>query len=440
MPRTKSPHPTYCHHKQSDRGYATVDGKQKLFPGAYNSAESRAAYDALISQWLGNGRQMPAEPVAGVTVSTVTLAFWKHAQAFYRHPDGTPTGEAGNYRPALRALRRLYGATAAASFGPNALRALRSAMLIPGTDTDPKTGKTTDRPGWSRTYANRQVDRIKAIFRWAASREMIPASIPAALATVDAVRAGRDGARETEPVAPVADELVDATLPHLPPPVAAMVRLQRLTAARGGELFKLRACDIDMSGTVWKYRPTTHKTAHKGHRRTIRFGPQAREILRPFLTPDLTAYLFRPADAIAWRNERRRSKSIDNARPRKVRSHYTKDTYARAVARACDLAFAPPPHLARQRVAANGRKKHRAETRDEWRQRLGPEAWAELQAWRRQHRWHPHQLRHSAGTVYRREGDFEVAKIMMGHQTDSMTQHYAERDERKADEVVARIG
>ena len=49
-------------------------------------------------------------------------------------------------------------------------------------------------------------------------------------------------------------------------------------------------------------------------------------------------------------------------------------------------------------------------------------------------------LRHSAGTVYRREGDFGVAKIMMGHQTDSMTEHYAERDERKADEVVARIG
>jgi integrase len=280
-------------------------------------------------------------------------------------------------------------------------------MLLPQDDTDAKTGKTSRRPGWSRTYGNRQTDRIKAVFRWAASDELIPAGVPAALATVDAIRQGRDGARETEPIKPVADDVVDATLPHLPPPVAALVKLQRLTAARGGELFKLRACDIDMSGSVWKYNPSRHKTAHKGHRRTIRFGPQARQILGPFLTPDVQAYLFTPAASVAWRNERQREKRktpltpsqrirAKQARPRKVRGHYTKDTYARAVKRACELAG----------VAA----------------------------------WHPHQLRHAAGSVYRREGDFETAKIVLGHETDSMTQLYAERDERKADEVVGRIG
>jgi integrase len=401
MPRTKLTHPAYCRHKRSGIGYVTIDGKQRPLPGKYNSRESREAYDALIGQWLGNGRALPAEPVTGVTVSTIALAFWKHAQAFYKHPDGTPTGEAGNYRPALRALRKVYGAMAAASFGPKTLRSLRTAMLLPQDGTDPTPKKTIRRPGWSRTYANRQVERIKAIFRWAASEEMIPAGVPPALSTLDAIRAGRDGARETKPVEPVAVELVDATLPHLPPPVAAMVQLQRLTGARGGELFKLRAADIDMSGPVWKFRPARHKTAHKGYHRTIRFGPQARQILEPFLITDLIAYLFRPADAIAWRNDRARANAKTPLRdkPRRlrtVRSHYTKDTYARAVARACDSAG----------VA----------------------------------RWHPHQLRHTAGSVYRREGDFETAKIVLGHASDSMTQLYAERDERKADEVVARIG
>lgn len=346
MPRPKSTHPAYCLHKQSGRAYSTIDSRQRFFPGPYDSRESRAAYDALVSQWLGNGRRLPAESITGVTVSTVALAFWEHAQTFYLHPDGTPTGEAGNYRPALRALR-IYGATAAGSFGPKTLRALRTVMLLPQDESDPKTGKIIRRPGWSRTYANRQVERIKAVFRWAASEELIPASVPAALAALDGIRAGRDGARETLPVEPIADETVAATLPFMPPPVAALVKLQRLTGARGGELFKLRGCDIDMSGAVWKCRPVRHKTAHKGHVRTIRFGPQAREILAPFITTDVSAYLFRPVDAVTWRNERYIRKTpltpsqrlrAAQARPRKVREFYTKDTYCRAIARACDLA------------------------------------------------------------------------------------------------------
>jgi integrase len=54
--------------------------------------------------------------------------------------------------------------------------------------------------------------------------------------------------------------------------------------------------------------------------------------------------------------------------------------------------------------------------------------------------WHPHQLRHTAGTNIRREADFETAKIILGHASEVMTEIYAERDERKADEVIARIG
>ena len=71
MPRPKALHPSYCRHKRNNTGYVTIDGKQKFLGGAYGSAESRAAYDALVMQWLGNGRTLPAEPVAGVTVSTV---------------------------------------------------------------------------------------------------------------------------------------------------------------------------------------------------------------------------------------------------------------------------------------------------------------------------------------------------------------------------------
>jgi integrase len=82
----------------------------------------------------------------------------------------------------------------------------------------------------------------------------------------------------------------------------------------------------------------------------------------------------------------------------------------------------------------------RWETEAEWRLRLGVEKWMELKCWQQKHRWHPHQLRHSSATIYRREADFETAKIVLGHRTDAMTELYAERDARKADEAVVRIG
>lgn len=418
MARPKSDRPSYCLHKQSGRARITIDGKQKLLPGLYGSPESLAEYDRLLGTWYSNGRTLPvpAEPT-GPTVSMIALAFWRHAQTHYVDADGKPTGEADNYRYALRPLRRLYGSTAAVDFGPKALKALRSAMLLPQPVIDPTTkqpraardGMPMTRPGWSRTYANRQTERIKQVFRWAASEELVPAAVVNALCTVDAIRRGRDGARETPAVHPVKNEVVEQTLPHLPPPVAALVKLQLLTGARGGELFGLRTCDVDRSHPVWKARPTEHKTAHHGHARTIYFGPRAQEVLAPLLKLDLTAPIFSPADAHVWRNERQARKRVtplapsqarraDQARqrPRKLDPTYNKSTYARAIARACARAGVPP--------------------------------------------WHPHQLRHAAGTFYRREAGFEAAQILLGHQTDSMTQRYAERDERIVEAAVAKIG
>lgn len=431
MARPKADTPAYCLHKRSGRAYVTLSGSQRVLPGLHGSDESRAAYDRLIAEWLRGGRTLPATGVTGPTVSMVALAFWTHAQARYVRPDGTPTGEAENFRLALRVLRRLYGNIPAEKFGPKALKALRTYAITDRTETDPETGKPVTVTGWSRTYANRQAKRVQQVFRWAASEELIPPTVPAALDTVGALPPGTG--RETDPVEPVADELVDATLRLLPPPVRAMVQLQRLTGARGGELFTLRTCDLDTGGEVWTYRPAGHKTAHKGHKRVVYFGPQAQDVLRPFLRADLTAYLFQPAEAAEWRNECQRAKrrtpmtpshraraARAKARPKRYRPRYSKDVYANAVARACVRAFPVPADLT-------------AGMSD-------TDAAAAITRWRTEHHWHPHQLRHTAGTTYRREGDFETAKILLGHRTDAMTQHYAERDARKAAELIARIG
>jgi len=66
------------------------------------------------------------------TVNEVVLAFMEHADGYYCHADGTPTGETENFKAAMRPLTRLYGWTPARNFGPLALKAVRSAMIDGG--------------------------------------------------------------------------------------------------------------------------------------------------------------------------------------------------------------------------------------------------------------------------------------------------------------------
>ena len=100
----------------------------------------------------------------------------------------------------------------------------------------------------------------------------------------------------------------------------------------------------------------------------------------------------------------------------------TKDSYRIAIARACDRAF---PHPSPSRVSAR---------------ELTGDQRAELGEWRRRHRWHPHQLRHTRATAIRRMFDVEAAQIILGHSKPDTTLIHAERDLAKARGVVAAIG
>ena len=84
--------------------------------------------------------------------------------------------------------------------------------------------------GWSRKVINKQVGRLKQMFRWATENELVPPSLYYGLRAVAGLQRGRSDAPETDPVKPVPMEFVDAILPHLALQVAAMVQLQLLTA------------------------------------------------------------------------------------------------------------------------------------------------------------------------------------------------------------------
>jgi site-specific recombinase XerC len=62
--------------------------------------------------------------------------------------------------------------------------------------------------------------------------------------------------------------------------------------------------------------------------------------------------------------------------------------------------------------------------------RFKPKQHAELKAWRKGHRWHPHQLRHTAATEIRRAFGLEAAQVTFGHSLAQVTDAvYAERDQ-----------
>jgi integrase len=143
----------------------------------------------------------------------------------------------------------------------------------------------------------------------------------------------------------VADDVVDATLPHLPVVIADMVRVQRLLGCRPGEVCMMRPSDIDRSAEVWEYRPASHKTEHHGRHRVIFIGPKAQEILLQYLLRDADAYCFAPADSERKRKALMRAlrktlvqPSQRNRRKRRPKHKpgncYVKDAYNRAICRA----------------------------------------------------------------------------------------------------------
>jgi integrase len=415
--------PSLRRHKPSGQAVVTLDGKdhylgpwpatlRKPPPGA------REAYDRLIAEWLANGRR-PPDPAAdapALTVNELILAFWRHAEQHYRRDDGRPTSELADYRLSLRPLRELYGPTPAADFSPLKLKAVRQRMIGAGL---------------CRGVVNQRVGRVVRVFKWGVSEEMVPESVWRSLTTVRGLEKGRTEARETAPVKPVADAVVDATLPNVLPPVRAMIRLQRLTGMRPGEACSLRACDIDMSGPVWLYRPRVHKTTHKGKDRVVALGPQAQAVVRPFLKLDLQACLFSPREAMAAKRAEMRARRKTKAQPsqkdrrrRKPRvrpgERYSPRSYHQAIRKAIQAA---------NRAQACGPCKalKPAERCDACKAAALPH-------------WHPHQLRHTHATEVRRAFGLEAAQVALGHATANVTQVYAERDLALAVKVAAAIG
>jgi len=378
--------PSYGLHKASGRAVVRIEGRDHYL-GVHGSAESHREYNRLISEWTARSNaKLPRTPERrdDLIVNELLLYYRDFAKTYYVK-QGTPSGEQANLDLAMRPLAKLHGSTEVREFGPLELKVVREEMIASGL---------------ARRTINQRINRIRRIFKWGVENALVPPTVLQGLQAVSPLKRGRSAAVETGPILAVPDAHVAAVVAVLPPTLSAMVRLQRLTAMRPGELVIMRGCDIDVSGEVWMYRPFRHKTEHHGIVREIPLGPQAQQIVQDQLKPDTQAFLFSPADAMAERyaarSTHRRKPNLHRKTKRRLKSRYTRMAYAKAIAYACEKASVP--------------------------------------------HWTPNQLRHAAATQIRREHGLDAAQVILGHKTARITEVYAELDKAKAIEVVRRSG
>ncbi len=377
--------------------------------GPTGSAEAHQAFLRLVAEMPTADAPPPvscrkSEPLVG----EILADYLAHYSSLPRSADAI-----NRVRIATTAAAELYGALPATEFRGPQLRAIQRHLA----------GRNL-----TRTYVGGLIAAVRAAFRHAVADDRIPAEGLAALAAVRGLEPGEAGCAEPTVVEPVSVEVVEATLPHLRPPVAAMVRVQLLTGMRPGELCRLTPGQIHRGGTVrvvgrgsvdvgrlggvWVYAPEQHKTARLGYGRYVAIGPQAQAALEPWLAGRAAdAPCFSPAED--WERQlaeraarrrtplwpshaRRRDAAGSRGRAGNRGERYTVRGYARAVARAAKAA--------------------------------GVE------------HWHPHQLRHAAEVVVELAFDLDAARATLGHRDARTTARYGVRDVLRAAEVARKIG
>jgi len=267
----------------------------------------------------------------------------------------------------LKLLAELHPTTPAAEFTPADFRAWQAWVCkLP----DPKGIKATR---FNATSVRDMRAVVKSVWKWGVGNRDIPAGVWQALRAVPPPK--HTEVRAAAKVKPADPGAVERVLPLLPPVVAAVVRLIRLTGARPTEVMTLKPCQVGRAGDVWVFRPETHKGTWRGKTRTLYLGADAQAVLAPWLDASPEAFAFRPTG------------------PRAKAERYNHRSLGLAVRRACKRAGV---------------------------------------------RFSAYQLRHLLGTEVRAKHGLEATRAVLGQSYKSMADHYSGEADRELAERVAR--
>jgi integrase len=362
----------------------------------------------LLQQHLFE-RKTPLEGEIKI-IPDLIRAYVNFADKYYIDPHGKPTGEPESIKYALGILLDRFPSMPIEEFGPLRLKEVCEAMID---------------KNWCRNLINHHIGRIKRMFKWAVSEQIVSPVILHGLQAVTGLKRGRTRAKESKRILPVDERDVYAVLDYTTPVVAAMIELQLLTGMRPAEMCQLRPCDLDRSDAVWHYYPEKHKNAYRSIERIVSIGPRGQELLRPFLLRGETTYCFSPAESDKQRRDkltaqRKTPMSCGNRvgtnrktdKEKEPGTVYDSHSYRNAV----KYAITACNKVRRAEAKAAGAEPD-----------LVP-------------KWTPYQLRHTAATKVRKEMGYETAGATLGHTNMSATAIYAERNHGLADEAAKRFG
>jgi integrase len=338
-------------------------------------------------------------------IAQLCYAYLNYARGYYK--DGKPNGEPKQIEYCMKPLLEEFSALELEEFGPLKLAKVQKKMI---------------ELNWSRKLINQRIGRIKRMFKWAVSQQLVSPVLYQGLLTVEGLKLGRCAAKESLPVKPIDEKYVYALLPYLTPVLSTIVQIQLLTGMRPSEVLQMKPKDIDRSGEVWHCYPERHKNLYRGHERRVPIGPTGQKLLLPFLLRDEDTYCFSPAESEKYRRDkltenRTTPLSCGNTvgsnrkkNPQKTPGDvYDFKSYGKAIRRAITTA--------RKDIKSKGGN-------------------PDLEM----PKWTPYQLRHTAATKARKLFNYETAGALLGHSNMSATAIYAERNQGLADEVARRIG
>jgi len=352
MPKLTKKNPEYKRRPETDSAYFWLKGKKIYLPGKYNSPESIAAYNAEMAKLsLARSTGTESEPIPSgkerkivrdtPTVSILVAKFLQWGDGYYQK-NGMPTGTNDDYDYASRKLVELYGHYNVTQLTQEEMENVLCAMI----DAD-----------LSRQHINDRLSRIKRIFKWGVMKKLILQSTADEILCVESlhkgksIRKGQAAPREAPKPRSVKDEDVKKTLPFLPQVVADMVRIQRATGMRPGEIFRMKWEDIDTTDFPWLYLPPEHKTDHHDIEKAVPFTRYCQKVLERYKDTPQDEIIFSPRRTVREQAELRSQKRKTPVQPSQVKrkekakcpedrvgEKYTRHSYRRAVQRAAEKA------------------------------------------------------------------------------------------------------
>ena len=378
-----------------DRNQAVSKYKGKrIYHGAWGTPEAEKSYKRFIAALL----ESPTLPLridkdTDVLISELADAFLESIES---RMDRT---EYKHFKYAIGYLADVYGELAVNEFSPKKLKVARAQMVKTGT--------------LCRRTINRYIGKIRRIFTWGVSEEIVQSNVADALKAVKDLRTGEEGTFDHPEREAVPEWVIATTLPFLSPTLAAMVQVQWLTGMRPSEVFTMRVGDIDRSrkNGLWYYSPK-HKTEVHIGKKPIPLGIPEQRLIAPYLIGKKSAEaVFSPRTAMKERateaRSNRKTKLTPSQRERdakraeqnanKVGEFYEKNSYRKAILYA---------------IAKGNRHGVKIP------------------------HWTPYLLRNSAATDIEMKYGIDEAQAQLGHTSADMTKRYSSAQLRQREKLA----